>query len=188
MDKKRNVKVNYNFIDITNQRFGKLVAIEYVGNRGWLCRCDCGNTKIATGSNLRKGATKSCGCLHKVTARQNGMANALPDGESSFNGLYYGYIKRAKKKNIIFSLDRDSFRELTKQNCYYCGIEPQQAINVRGLNRGGTAYIYNGIDRVDNEKGYEIGNVVSCCKECNNKKHHITIDMCRKIIVFVERD
>lgn len=53
-------------IDITGQRFGKLVVIRrapyrYVG-RGWVCRCDCGNTSTALGPNLRAGRSRSCGC------------------------------------------------------------------------------------------------------------------------------
>lgn len=55
-------------IDLTGQRFGRLIAIEPVvvnGHRKWLCRCDCGNIKsVATGS-LRSGGTKSCGCLNR---------------------------------------------------------------------------------------------------------------------------
>lgn len=56
-------------IDITGQRFGKLVVIKYSGKsvsnkRGsrWLCKCDCGNEKILTKNNLFYN-TKSCGCL-----------------------------------------------------------------------------------------------------------------------------
>lgn len=66
------------FIDITNQRFSHLVALEYVGldrhnNTRWLCRCDCGRTIVTLGFNLRTGRTKSCRCVTK--ARKHGYAN-----------------------------------------------------------------------------------------------------------------
>ena len=55
--------------DIKNQRFGKLVAIEYkeIKNRYamWLCKCDCGNTIITYSTCLINGRTQSCGCIHK---------------------------------------------------------------------------------------------------------------------------
>jgi hypothetical protein len=31
-------------------------------------------------------------------------------------------------------------------------------------------YLYNGLDRVDNTKGYIISNIVSCCGQCNRAK------------------
>ena len=55
-------------IDITNQRFGKLIAIEKVGKKNnsnamfWKCQCDCGNTTIVESNKLRSGHTTSCGC------------------------------------------------------------------------------------------------------------------------------
>lgn len=52
------------FIDITGQRFGRLIAVKYLGNSKWKCQCDCGIEHIATGSNLRNGSIKSCGCLN----------------------------------------------------------------------------------------------------------------------------
>lgn len=56
-----------NFIDRTGMRWGKLVAKEYLGDKKWLCQCDCGNETIVTTDHLpmnpnRRG-TKSCGCL-----------------------------------------------------------------------------------------------------------------------------
>ena len=66
-----------NRLDLLGQRFGKLVVIEYVGTKTykngnkfsqWLCRCDCGGTKIATGTNLKRGVTTSCGCAIKEAA------------------------------------------------------------------------------------------------------------------------
>src|SRR6266404_435364 len=54
-------------IDITGQRFCRLVALSCLGPRFgtmiWLCRCDCGKTKEASVAKLRAGVTKSCGCL-----------------------------------------------------------------------------------------------------------------------------
>lgn len=55
--------------DITNQRFGKLVAKKYAytdNNKKsiWLCECDCGNKEVYIASNsLLAGKTQSCGCL-----------------------------------------------------------------------------------------------------------------------------
>ena len=59
-------------IDITGKRFNRLVALEIAGrNTGnnvlWRCQCDCGNQIITTGTLLRCGITKSCGCLRKET-------------------------------------------------------------------------------------------------------------------------
>ena len=57
-------------LDITNQRFGRLVALKRVGKDKfrlsiWACQCDCGNIKEVRVSDLKKGYVLSCGCLHK---------------------------------------------------------------------------------------------------------------------------
>ena len=56
--------------DLTGQRFGRWIVIEYKGNSLWLCRCDCGNEKLDNGKSLRKGTSKSCGCLHNEELRE----------------------------------------------------------------------------------------------------------------------
>ena len=58
-----------NFLALGGQRFGKLTVIEYVGtdktgHTSWLCKCDCGNTRIMSGANLRRVRTPSCGCFN----------------------------------------------------------------------------------------------------------------------------
>lgn len=51
-------------IDITGQRFGKLVAIKYDKKKTrWLCQCDCGRQVFVFGYDLRVGHTQSCGCI-----------------------------------------------------------------------------------------------------------------------------
>ena len=54
-------------IDLTGQRFGKLVVLENAGKLDgrryyWKCQCDCGTTVVIIGTSLRSGNTKSCGC------------------------------------------------------------------------------------------------------------------------------
>lgn len=56
-------------IDITGQRFGRLVVVEYVKPSRWLCRCDCGRETIVRQPSLRNNVTKSCGCLRVEWAR-----------------------------------------------------------------------------------------------------------------------
>lgn len=57
--------------NIIGRRFGKLIVVERAENIGdyaaWKCKCDCGNETVVTGSNLRSGNTKSCGCLSGTT-------------------------------------------------------------------------------------------------------------------------
>lgn len=52
---------------LIGERFGKLTVEQQLpsdkrGQRRWLCRCDCGNTHIATTGNLNSGHTTNCGC------------------------------------------------------------------------------------------------------------------------------
>ena len=57
--------------DITGKKFGRLQAIAPVRKREkdnriiWKCKCDCGNEREVTVTDLNRGATVSCGCLRK---------------------------------------------------------------------------------------------------------------------------
>lgn len=158
------------FIDLTGQRFGRLVAIKRVpkpnhlkGNSTWwLCQCDCGNTKEFRAGSITNGETKSCGCINKKSI-----------GESVFNDIVGSYRRHAKKKGIPFELTNDYFECLTKEKCFYCGEIPSRTKKSK-YNNGD--YIYNGIDRIDNSLGYVDGNVVSCCTTCNLAKRAMSMN------------
>lgn len=55
-------------IDLTGNKYGKLVVIKrdmtIKRPTSWLCKCECGNTKVIAGTSLTRGQTKSCGCQH----------------------------------------------------------------------------------------------------------------------------
>lgn len=62
-------------IDLTGRRFGRLFVLEragtYVADGGfhksatWRCRCDCGRETVVMSQDLRRGTTRSCGCLQR---------------------------------------------------------------------------------------------------------------------------
>ena len=156
-------------IDLIDKEFGRLFVLGRAENDAWgaaywICACECGNQIITHGNSLRRGRTKSCGCLHKDII-------SLPDGEAAFNKLYYSYKHRAEKRGRKWALTKEDVRLLSQQHCFYCGMRPKQVMSDTSIR---TNYIYNGIDRIDNEKGYLISNVVSCCAQCNMAKYHYT--------------
>ena len=55
-----------NIIDLTGQKFNRLTAISYdEHNNKWWWLCECGNKKLIDSSEVKRGKTKSCGCLAK---------------------------------------------------------------------------------------------------------------------------
>lgn len=97
--------------------------------------------------------------------------NIQAPGKAALYQLYSDYQRRSRKKGFEWSLGIKQFRELTQRACHYCGIAPAQKSGGASLNG---AYIYNGLDRLDNAKGYELSNVVPCCKRCNTAKNDMT--------------
>ena len=165
------------FINLIGKKFGRLTVIERVSNNkwgqtNWLCKCDCEKEKIIYGGSLTRKieSTKSCGCLRKETA---GGLNKLNPGLAMMRVLISGYKYSAKKKGHIWNLTEEQFAEITKKNCFYCGGKPEQTYKANKRVNGN--YIYNGIDRKDNTKGYTIENSVPCCKTCNMAKNSLTI-------------
>ncbi len=167
-------------VDHSGKRFGRLVALEYVGrklsdnsgrncaNAVWRCICDCGNETSIIACSLVDGTTKSCGCFMRENRRSQGGHNRLPPGESALNQLFYSYCKSAKLRGHVFELSREEFRGITSQPCHYCGAPP--VIKFKAAKGTNGDYYGNGVDRIDNEGGYTIDNSAPCCTVCNNAK------------------
>lgn len=75
--------------------------------------------------------------------------------------IFCEYRSRAKKKGIDFAIDEETFRVLMMRPCTYCGRKPKRDCN--------------GLDRVDNSKGYTLDNVVPCCRLCNWTKRNLDL-------------
>ena len=122
---------------------------------------DCGNNLAenrAIGKN--KPLHRCVPCYEKLKETEikrpkrerNYKSEALKNKYVAWNH----YVKGAKKRNIDFTLSKIKFNELIVEKCYYCDYKVDNEIN--------------GIDRIDNNKGYAEENVVTCCQFCNVAK------------------
>ena len=66
----------HNRVDLTGQKFGRLLAIEPTNRRDrkgsvyWRCQCDCGNETEVTEDGLVQGNSLSCGCLKRENQKE----------------------------------------------------------------------------------------------------------------------
>lgn len=58
-------------IDLTGRRFGRWVALRYLGGGQWDCLCDCGEHRVVHGPSLRRGLSTSCGCAIRERHTRN---------------------------------------------------------------------------------------------------------------------
>jgi len=169
--------------NLVGERFGPLTVIAPTTSKHnrtrWVCMCDCGNKEslIVTGKRLRQGFKKSCGCLQRESSQRKivvlHLSNQLPDGDASCNALHATYGWNAKRAEREFTLTREQFKVLTSGNCHYCGAAPTQVMKGSSCR---TPYLYNGVDRQDNTKGYTLENCVPCCGTCNDMKRARTVE------------
>lgn len=90
-----------------------------------------------------------------------------PKKVRSMTRAFYSYKRNAKFKKLEFNLTLSEFKNITQQICHYCGSIPSN-IYRNPISKDIVAdYVYNGIDRVDNTKGYVLDNCVACCRTCN---------------------
>lgn len=158
------------FIDYSGKKYNNITIDSFLksdkGTRLWNCTCDCGNKLVSSMAPLKNNSKISCGCIKRKINR------GLKEGDASFNIVYNAYRARALKKGLEFHLNKRCFKILTSMNCLYCSSKPSSTSGHRAVNG---AYVYNGLDRLDNDKGYTLCNVVTCCKICNYAKNTMSV-------------
>lgn len=80
-------------IDLTGNRFGRLVVIERVPTQSkdtrWKCLCDCGNYTESSSQNLKRGKVTSCGCYRK---EKTSLIKS-----KDINGQVFGHLTAIRK-------------------------------------------------------------------------------------------
>ena len=132
--------------DMSGLKFGRLLVISRAepqpGGARFHCICDCGNSTVVTGGNLRNGGSRSCGCRrngkprgitsHPLYQIHNGMIDRCEDPNQKD---YHRYGARGIKVC-------DAWRDLAN---FACDMGPRPSR-------------HHSIDRIDNDGNYEPGN------------------------------
>jgi hypothetical protein len=150
-------------IDLTDQVFGRLLALymdhkDKFGQPMWRCLCACGETTTVQRSNLKSGATLSCGCLHSERARErykqigrlrqtHGEAGATPE-----------YRAWASMKRRCFNPNVWNYKNYGGRGITVC---PQWAGSFEAFlaDVGRKPSQKHVLDKINNNGNYEPGNV-----------------------------
>ena len=160
-------------IDLTGQRFGRLVVIRECGrkngNVAWLCKCDCGNELVVSGDSLRGWRTLSCGCLSRERATTHGCAR------KPWYKVYYSMMERCGHWECTSEHHRRNYRDRGITVCELWRNSPQDFgdwLLEHGWRKGLQ------IDRIDNDQGYSPENcrVVTPKENANNRRDTRRLD------------
>lgn len=78
------------------------------------------------------------------------------------------YKTRAIDRNYAFHISEEEFNTIVSDNCHLCGKQNSELHS-------------NGLDRLDNNIGYEKNNLKACCGSCNRlKREHVLTDVIQK--------
>ncbi len=151
-------------INLAGRRFGRLVVIcrstiTKDRNAWWNCKCDCGQTIDTRSNSLRRGDTKSCGCLHRETGTDNlKVANAAntKHGHALENGHSRTYDIWQSAKQRCTNSNSHNWKNYGGRGIRMCARWLNSFENF--LADMGEKPEGLSIDRKDNDGNYEPGN------------------------------
>lgn len=162
-------------IDLTGQKFGRLLVKERQGSDSWrstlwLCQCECGNECIVSSNNLMKHHTQSCGCLQRERAAKANTTHGLR--HTRLYDIWNAMLARCHRKN-------------TKAYPMYGGrgivVCDEWRKDFKAFYDWAMANGYNdelSIDRIDNDKGYSAYNCrwATTSTQANNKRSNVSVE------------
>lgn len=159
-------------------RYGRLIVLKEIKRKGerlkYLCKCDCGNTKEILARHVKAEAIKSCGCLQKEASSKASKTHGLGGSYiyNSWKGIKSRCLDKSNKhyknyggRGIIIHKEWEDdpvgFADYIKKEL---GERPPK----------------HTLDRINNEKGYEPGNLrwATSRQQNNNtrKNRHLTLN------------
>lgn len=68
-------------VELVGKKFGRLQVVSFAGTSKsaarWNCTCECGTKRVVAGKYLRKGLTRSCGCLKREIVRTQSITHGM---------------------------------------------------------------------------------------------------------------
>jgi hypothetical protein len=158
------------------EKFGKLTVKSLLderkhGQKVYACVCDCGNKSIVLGANLRKGNSTSCGCLRKKSCsiRMSGLNLQHGQTDTKLWRTWKGIVERT---TCVTS------SHYARYGGRGIGIHPNWLIYENfALDIGQPPTLNHSIDRIDNNKGYEPGNVrwATAKEQASNRRTNVYV-------------
>ena len=155
------LRLAHNVIDLTNQVFTRWAVVARAGRSGgkaaWLCRCECGTEKVISGCALRKGTSRSCGCLQRELLSSRNTAKGGVTSRKQYKhefGCFVAMRTRCTNQNIPAS------RRYCLRGIAFC--EGMSSFDGFFATLGPSPTTRHSIDRIDNDGGYWCG----LCTEC----------------------
>lgn len=152
------IGVKMSLEDFVNERYGRLVAVEFVGrskwgHQVWLFQCDCGKTKTIDRTHVTRGTTKSCGCLRsQLTSERFIVFGIRQNAEVRYS---YGYWIRLRRK-----IHDKNYGTYPKFGGMGITMDPEWNEDfVQYYNDVGPRPKKHELERIDLSKGFELGNV-----------------------------
>lgn len=166
--------------DLTRRVFGRLVAVERAGlSRDkrplWRCACTCGNESVAVAKNLLTGNTRSCGCFSRELAgnrtRTHGATVAGRGGRPSSE-----YQTWQSMKDRCHNQNDTNFALYGGRGITVCD-EWRHDFAAFLAHVGPKPSPRHSIDRIDNDRGYEPGNVRWATQrvQCRNQRRNVRV-------------
>lgn len=143
------------FRDLSGQQFGLWLVLERAPNKGtrtaWTCRCACGAVVAVTAVHLTQGASRSCGCVKSKTGPG---APRYIHGQSET----WLYLRWAAMVQRCTNPNSKSFVNYGGRGITVCA-EWRESFAAFAASVGQPPAPGLSIDRIDNDRGYEPGNV-----------------------------
>lgn len=152
-------------VNLVGRRYGKLIVLSYDADSHWICACDCGGDSRVSTANLNRGDTKSCGCIRNHASSVRNTKHGLY-GTKEYRA-WTGIKRRCCEPNHPSYKDYgakgvrlwEGWMNDPKAFCDHIGKAPS---------------LRHSVDRIDNSRGYEPGNVRWATKweQGNNKTNN----------------